>query len=270
MIPRRLLARLTPGGRAQRPELVAVTSDTTWQVPAGLPFTASLVDPAGLTATLGARIETPVARAIVDNWKVATLTGGLYTVTMDAPATPGAYELVWRTGDPDPPSFEGFVPLIVVANAGFAATPPVDYPAVDEGEVRPSVDEVAKLLQTRTVDEGGAEQGTFNDITRPTADQAEQVIDQAVDDTLSELQPQFDPRHYRQCKRVITLECALLIEGSYYREQADDKVVTLYQNLHDSALAGLQNRIQQDLDQQNLIGGLEPGAHRHHRPRYLV
>lgn len=59
---------------------------------------------------LGARIERPLTRAILSRWEPATYTGAGWRVSLDAPPE-GPAVLVWRTGDPEPPSFEFFVEL---------------------------------------------------------------------------------------------------------------------------------------------------------------
>lgn len=75
-----------------------------------------LVAPGSLPADaeLGARIEVPVTRAIVSYWRRARLDEltGEYVATLDAPPAAGEYNLVWRTGDPEPPAYETFIPLI--------------------------------------------------------------------------------------------------------------------------------------------------------------
>ncbi len=222
-----------------------------WQVEASSTFTAALVMPAGLVNDLGARIEVPVTRAIVGAWTVATLdTDGVTAiVTLEAPPDPGAYNVVWRTDDPhDPPQYEAFIPLIVTA-AGVALTD-ADYPEVDEDAVRPDTSEVAELIRTRTVDQGGEEQGDFTDQTRPTTDEAEGLIDTALDDVLAGLKRYFDPAHYAQVRRAVALQAAVLIEASFYREQANDQAVQLLNARLASALSAVAARIEEDYARQ--------------------
>lgn len=69
---------------------------------------------------MGARVEVPYTREIVASWMVATVedTGDAlrWVVDLDPPALgEGDYCLVWRTGDPEPPLMETFVPLMVVS-----------------------------------------------------------------------------------------------------------------------------------------------------------
>lgn len=75
---------------------------------------ATLADPR--PQPFGARIETVGVRAIISRWERAVLTDGVWRVSLDAPIGPveaGMYQIVWRTQDPDPPTVEIFVPLIV-------------------------------------------------------------------------------------------------------------------------------------------------------------
>ena len=68
---------------------------------------------------MGARVEVPYTREVVSSWQVATVedTGDAlrWVVDLDPPGLgAGDYNLVWRTGDAEPPEMEVFVPLMVV------------------------------------------------------------------------------------------------------------------------------------------------------------
>jgi hypothetical protein len=226
------------------------------QVPVLAPFTAQLVDPAGIPRTLGARVEVPVIRSIVSMWQAATLQGSVWTVTLDGPPFVGDYQLVWMTSD-SPPSFEAMVPLF--ATDPSTSTVGVDYPPVDVPSVTPSIDDVAALLRTRTVAGSGTEEITFTDQTRPAADEVSALIPQALDAVLAELPYKtFDPLHYPQVKRVTALMSAILIEGSYFREQLTEGSANLWRTLYTTALSGLQQRMKVDLSQQLLLARMEP------------
>lgn len=153
------------------------------QVLAAQPFTAQLAV-SGDPDPLGARVELPVTRAIVSYWRAATIdpVSEAWTVTLDAPPDTGEYLLVWRTGDPEPPTLELFVPLTVIAAAaGVAPTDPAVW--------RPSVEDVAAVTPAYTRggyddDTGdppaGAERATYDHTTTPTAAEVGRLIDAAV------------------------------------------------------------------------------------------
>jgi hypothetical protein len=95
------------------------------------------------------------------------------------------------------------------------STPPDPPPG------RPTVDDVAELLRARTKDSAGNEVGTFDDDTRPTADQVEQHIDTAyalvstrippLDDLPADLLPAF--------AGLVAYRAAMRIEKAYFPEQ---------------------------------------------------
>jgi hypothetical protein len=93
-------------------------------------------------------------------------------------------------------------------------------PVVDPVQVTPSVDEVASLERTRTLDNSGQEQETFTSSTRPTDVEAQTLIGVAADEVLARLPTNIDPAFYPSIAAVISLRAASLIEVSYYREQA--------------------------------------------------
>lgn len=111
--------------------------------------------------------------------------------------------------------------------------PPVEPPPVDRQAVLPSVDDVALLLRTRTVgyvpgsgglggDTGPSDVTTFDDTTRPTAAEAQQVIEHAADEVLGQLAPAVDVRLYPAISRTIAVRAAAIIEQSFFRETAAD------------------------------------------------
>ena len=100
-------------------------------------------------------------------------------------------------------------------------------PSSDQGRTgawmgaRPTVDEVALLLRARTKDQYGNEVGTFDDDTRPTADQVEEHIDAAaplvwmrlppIDTLPSELVPAV--------ASLVAYRAALRVEKAFFPEQ---------------------------------------------------
>ena len=239
-------------------------------VVAGLPFTATLVDPGGLTdLNLGARIEVPVTRAIVGMWTEATLAGIVWSATMDAPpAQPigfqnpasraiyedelaaGEFQLVWMD-DLDPPTVEIYVPLRTVADVYSGLVPLADnWPVPDLTQMTPTVDDVAVLERTRTVDTAGAELIVFNANTRPTDTEVSALIVQAVNDVQASLRSTYPTTYYGQIRYLTAMYAAMLVEGSFYREQLTEGSVQLYRQLINTELAGIQAAIMVDLTDQ--------------------
>lgn len=185
------------------------------QAVVGQPFQATLPAPPGVVG-LGARIEQPVTRAVVAAWRAATLDAGtgVWTVSMDAPVAAGDYELVWRTGDPEPPDYETFIPLTAAAaatSAGGAAT---------TAQITPTVAEVGALLRARTYS-GGDEVGTFNTTTRPTAEQVTELIQMAVGDVTTRVGTGIPVAYAEDAKRLAALQTASLVEASFFPGELD-------------------------------------------------
>ncbi len=94
-----------------------------------------------------------------------------------------------------------------------------DPPAVDPEAVKPTSDEVAILLKTRTRSDDGTEFGTFTDQTSPTYDEVSDLIDLAATEVLAQLPDEIDPTFYRAITRLISLRAAALVELSFFRNQ---------------------------------------------------
>lgn len=123
-----------------------------------------------------------------------------------------------------------------------------DFPVVDRLRVAPSVQEVALLERTRTVDQSGEEQGDFTPSTRPKITEVEELIQQAVELTLADL-PDYVPESlYPRVQQAITLKAAVLIELSFYREQYNQGSAKGYDTMYDKLIASIE-----------LVGGLGDG-----------
>lgn len=228
------------------------------QAVAGQPFTTTLIDPAGISDTLGARVEVPVTRAIVSAYQLGTRDGALWSVTLDGPIDPGEYMLVWRTNDPEPPAFEAMLPLFVSATGVAVAADGEPFPLVDEDAIRPSTDEIALLSNTRTAGGGGGEINTFNEETDPTAQQVDTLIDQAVEAVLTQLPTRFSVDHYDRVQHAISLYTLLLLEGSFFREQLESSSTDLWRDLFTSTMTNLNTRIEEERRQARLLKQMEP------------
>jgi len=225
------------------------------QAIANQPFVATLIDPAGLSGDwpLGARIEVPVTREIVSYWRVASLSasGDQWQVATEAPITAGDYNLVWRTGDPEPPEYETFIPLHVTAT-GVAI--PVPYDIVQPEDIRPTLEDIVALEQTRTAGGGGGEVREFTEDTRPSIDEVENLIDQAVGAVMNQIsEPRFSDVHFDGVKDAVALYTAMLIGGGYFKEGLDNSGVELWRTLFNQAVLNLQSSVQEELKQVRLL-----------------
>jgi hypothetical protein len=97
----------------------------------------------------------------------------------------------------------------------------VTFPPVDREQVTPSVGDVALFAATRTIDTSGDELGAFTSDTRPTDVQVNGLIAAAVTMVLTPLPDYFQESLYGRVKQAIVLQTAILIETSFYREQAN-------------------------------------------------
>jgi hypothetical protein len=223
----------------------------------GIPITSTLVNPPGDIGQLGARIEVPITRAIASAWQPAVLDGVIWTVTLEAPVAPGDYQWVWRTNDnAEPPVFEAMVPLVIADASTIAIVP--DFPLPDVTAIRPDVGDIAALENSRTAAGGGDEIGEFTDETRPTAAQVDLLIDQAIDAVLMQLPTRFPDTYYVRVKHGVSLYTAILLEGSYFREEDNTGSLGVWQSLFTSHMTALITNINIDLQQARLMGGMEP------------
>lgn len=86
---------------------------------------------------------------------------------------------------------------------------------------RPTVEQVANLLRARTKDSSGNEVGTFDDDTRPTADQVEEHIDAAVALVGARLPAieNLSVELQAAVSELVAYRAALRVEKSYFPEQ---------------------------------------------------
>lgn len=228
-------------------------------------FTATLLSPGGLGhLRLGARIEVPVTRAIVGYWRPAHLSGSIWQVELQAPPlapaggsgtdpalscalAAGEFQLVWMDDAPTP-AVEIFVPLHTYTGSGAGIGDTlVDWPEPDLEEIRPSVDDVALLVRTRTYTEGVVEHAELTDETRPPVEEVQRLIDQSVPVVLMQLRPRFPEAVYGQVSYAIALYTAIIIEGSYFREQLTESQVALYRDLYNQLITGIGTFIENEL-----------------------
>jgi hypothetical protein len=153
---------------------------------------------------------------------------GVYVATRTAPAVGGDYVVVWRYSD------ERHAQQLRVSTA----------PAPGEPGLLPSPVEVGTLLRARTVDDTGAQQDTFNEKTQPTGAQVEGLAAQAQATVAAHTGPLPDELH-PQARHVATLYAAMLVELSYYPEQATElgSAYGRLKELYDAALETLLSAV---------------------------
>jgi hypothetical protein len=202
------------------------------QAPPGATFESFLQGaPTGLVGTLTWRLIDPSDGSI----EIAASTSGItepatgtYRREAVAPTTRDTYLIVWKNGATE---------VTEELDVGYSS----DY--------RPTVADVGALIRARTKDVTGNEPGTFNANTRPTGEQVEMEIDNALDEVAGHLGegPMADSVK-RRAQRTTALYAAMLVELSYFPEQiADDQSpYDRLKELYDQAIAGLAASVTTD------------------------
>jgi hypothetical protein len=109
---------------------------------------------------------------------------------------------------------------------------------------RPTVQEVAVLLRART-NSAGVEVGTFNDSTRPTGNQVEELITMAVEDVAGRIDVPIPARYVDRARRLATLQAATLVEASYFPNEleTDSSAFRQYQAMFLTGIEALRRAL---------------------------
>lgn len=138
--------------------------------------------------------------------------------------------------------------VVWVDVAGHAEIGPVL--ARSGAHLRPTVEQIAKILRVRTKDGDGNDVATFTDETTPTGDAVEGLIQQAIDELHADFGSTPPLEFGKRIRAVTALRAATLVEEGYYAEQTGTDT-TVYQTLivtYRAEMARLINAIQlQDL-----------------------
>jgi hypothetical protein len=106
----------------------------------------------------------------------------------------------------------------------------------------PTVADVARLLRARTKDLTGTEIGTFNDNTRPTGDEVDELIKLAYAEVTGQSGTRLGDPCAGGASALIVIRAAMWVELSYFPEQVrSDRSV--YQELADQYTAGVPRLI---------------------------
>jgi len=124
-------------------------------------------------------------------------------------------------------------------------------------DITPTVDEVALLLRTRTVgssqtgglgsDTGPSELTTFDDTTRPTDTEVQAVVQTAlgaVNGRLGVPLTQVADELAPALRYAVTLQTAILIEVSFFRESANEALLNLWGDWLTEAVNGVKETVQ--------------------------
>jgi hypothetical protein len=230
-------------------------------VVAGTTFEATLVDTGSLPPGIGARVEVPVTRAIVSMWQPAIRSGFVWFVTLDAPVVAGNYNLVWMDAA-STPSYESFTPLTVTDGAITGPVGGVDLPTITPDLITPTLAQVTMLERSRTRDPNvGTDFTQFTSQTEPTDTEVTALMAEAANLVLVNFHPAIGPEHYPQIQTAAALLTAILIEGSFFRNQAETASqrgaqqvsVGVWRSMYDDIITSLGDQIEQDLA-QSLVG----------------
>jgi hypothetical protein len=141
---------------------------------------------------------------------------------------------------------EGFYSLTFLDAQGAASHPLVqvqDNPSA----IKPSLSDLGSFMRARTVaaGSGGNEQGTFTATTRPTAAEAEALLEQATNQVLMQVGADVPDRAIVQTRFLVLLYAAQLVELTFYRNEVnrDQSAYAEYVALFKDGIAALKSFI---------------------------
>ncbi len=103
----------------------------------------------------------------------------------------------------------------------------------------PEVEDVGVILRARTTNADSEEVGTFTDKTRPTGEQVEKYIEQAVDEVVTAVGAEFFREELaRNAGSLAALRAAMSVEQSHFPEQITDGS-SIYDTLSDRFVKGI-------------------------------
>jgi hypothetical protein len=150
-------------------------------------------------------------------------------------------------------------------------TAAIQSPNVDASAgYTPSVDDVAVLMRSRLKGEY-VELDTFTDETRPTAAMVQSLIDQSVSIVSATFGSGLASRFNQSALALATLRTALLLEPSYFPEQArpDKSAWTQWKALYDEGMVSLIAAVERDAQDGALgDGGIGEDEVGHNLPAY--
>jgi hypothetical protein len=191
--------------------------------------------------------DRPFTKARIEEAAEATgIWAAIDTLTLPAehagsdPEHPEVRELTTRNGT----RIEGWYRVVWIDGENNESTPTAPVQNLSElaGGVRPTIASVAALLRARTKITGGKEQGTFTESTRPTANEVDNLIDEALDEVLGKIAvPKEGTPLEGRARGAIALYAAILIELSYWPEAvaSGKSPLVAYEKLYASRVKAL-------------------------------
>jgi hypothetical protein len=141
---------------------------------------------------------------------------------------------------------EGFYSLTFFDAQGGASHPQVqvqDNPSA----IKPSLSDLGSFMRERTVaaGSGGGELGTFTASTRPTAAEAEVLLEQATAQVLMQVGAEIPDRAIQQAKFLVLVYAAQLVELGFYRNEVsrDQSAYPMYVQMFKDSIMALQSFI---------------------------
>lgn len=230
-------------------------------------FTADLIGaPSTLGATLSVGIRELPSGTMVSAFATTGITetalgGGISnyagvrvapTVVSQADADGPRYVVVWKIGATEQPPEDLHV----------SGTVPAD-------SLVPSLADIGDLLRARTKDVNGNELGTFDADTRPTGEEVERLVGQAVSDVTLRAGAAIPDALTESVRWLATIRTGMLVELSYFPEQttASDSTYANLKALYDEQMTALLANLTTDPGDVQGFGSLpiaSPTAAAHH------
>ncbi len=142
---------------------------------------------------------------------------------------------------------EGFYSLTFLDGAGGSSHPLAqieDNPSA----IKPSLSDLGSFMRARTVvaGTGGTEAGTFTAATRPTAAEADAILNQAVEVVLMTVGAEIPDRMLLQARFAVVIYAAQLIELTFFRNEVakDQSAYAQYVALYKDLLSALKSSIE--------------------------
>jgi hypothetical protein len=205
----------------------------------GVAWTVILVEEAATEALAEAGTFTLIATV-----SIASLPGGVD----EEPGNPAARDITVSNCT----AAEGFYRFVFEDEGSNTSAPTATIkngPTV-EGAIRPSLEDLGALLHSRTVvpGSGGNEVGTFTSQTRPTATEAQFLIDNAVNQTILTIGPNIAECFWPETRTVILYLAAQLLELSFYKNEISKGISAYpqYKELWAQSIDGLTKSINSD------------------------